>query len=100
MSEQNRTTPLVEESPVVTRPKRRAWLAVLLLLLVAGMLLLPLLHKPKPPAAPGGMGGPGGRGGPPAMGGLNAPTPIETASVTVEPMSVYIDGLGTVTPER
>jgi multidrug efflux system membrane fusion protein len=64
------------------------------------MLLLPLLHKPKPPTVPGGMGGPGGRGGPAGMGGPNAPTPIETASVAVEPMSVYIDGLGTVTPEH
>jgi membrane fusion protein, multidrug efflux system len=42
------------------------------------------------------MGGPGG--GPP--GGASGVTPIQTATVTVEPMSVYIDALGTVTPER
>lgn len=47
------------------------------------------------------MGGPGGPPGAPAgMGGPNAATPIETATVATEPMSVYIDAIGTVTPER
>lgn len=98
MNEQNRTTPLVEESPVITRPKRRNWLALVLLLVASAALISPLLfHKAKPPAGPGGMGGPPG---PPGMGGPNGATPIQTSSVTVEPMSVYIDALGTVTPER
>lgn len=44
------------------------------------------------------MGGPAMA--PPGLGGPNAATPIETAIVTTEPMSVYIDAIGTVTPER
>lgn len=34
------------------------------------------------------------------MGGANAATPIETVTVATEAMSVYIDAIGTVTPER
>lgn len=98
MNEQTRID--IEEKPaVVARPKRRAWLAVVLVLLVTGLLLLPLLlHKNTGPTGPGGMGG---RPGPPGMGGgPNAPTPIDTATVTAGPMSVYIDAIGTVTPMR
>lgn len=46
------------------------------------------------------MGGPGGPPGPPGMGGIGNATPIQTATVSTEPMSVYIDAIGTVTPER
>jgi multidrug efflux system membrane fusion protein len=94
MTEQNRT--LIEEKPPgLTRPKRRAWLAGTLLLLISVALVLPLLlHRSKGPGAPAGMGGP------PGMGGPNAATPIEVATLSSEPMSVYIDALGTVTPER
>lgn len=101
MSEQNKT--LIEEKPrTAAKPKRRAWLAGLLLLVVSGALLLPLLlHKPKGFGGPPGMPGPGGPQGPPGMaGGPNAATPIEAATVTTQPMSVYIDAIGTVTPEH
>lgn len=97
MSEQNQT--IVEEKPKhATRPKRRAWLAGLLFLIVVAALTVPLLMRPH--VTPGGPGGMGGRGGPPGLGGPNAPTLIETAAVATEPMSVYIDAIGTVTPER
>lgn len=97
MSEKSRT--LVEEKPEqATQPKRRGWLAGLLLLIVTGALVVPLwLHRS---GAPAGMGGPGGPPGPPGMGGPNAATPIETQAVANEPMDVYIDAIGTVTPER
>lgn len=100
MSEQNRT--IIEEKPKqTTRPKRRAWLAVLLVVLVTLVLVLPLLRRPAmgPGGGPPGMG-PGGPGAPPGMGGPNAATPIESATVVTEAMHVYIDAIGTVTPER
>lgn len=101
MNEQNRTLIEEEQPPTLNRPKRRRWLAASLVLLISAALLLPLLlHRTKAPGGPGMAGppGPGGPGGPP--GGPNAATPIETATVTTQPMSVYIDALGTVTPER
>ncbi len=93
---------VIQETPTqVKRPKRRAWLAGVLVLFVTGVLLIPLLMRPKTgPGAPG-MAGPGGPpGGPSGLGGPNAATPIETATVNTEPMSVFIDAIGTVTPER
>jgi multidrug efflux system membrane fusion protein len=98
MSEQSRT--LIEEKPKQgTPPKRRGWLAGLLLLIITGALVVPLLlHRS---GAPAGMRGPGGPPGAPGMGGgPNAATPIETATVATEPMDVDIDAIGTVTPER
>ena len=98
MSEQSRT--LVEEKPKqATRPNRRGWLAALLLLVITGALIVPLLlHRSGPRAGgPPGMGGPGGPAG---ISGPNNATPIETATVATEPMNVYIDAIGTVTPER
>lgn len=104
MSEPVHQKALVEEMPThVKRTKRRAWLAGLLLLLITGVLLVPLLMRPKAGAGgPQGMGGPGGPPGGPGggFGGPNGATAIETATVTKEPMSVYIDAIGTVTPER
>lgn len=95
MNDQTRT--IVEEEPgLATRPKRRAWLAAILLLVITAALTVPLLMRPRTGARP--MGGPSG--GPPAMGGFGTATPIETATVATEPMSVYIDAIGTVTPER
>lgn len=100
MSEQNRTV-TEERPPQLTRPKRRAWLAGLLVIVVIAALAVPLLlHRPAMPGRPGGMPGPGGPPGPPGMGGPNGATPIETAPVSTEPMSVYIDAIGTVTPEH
>lgn len=100
MSEQNRT--IVEEKPKhATRPKRRAWLAGLLFLIVVAALTAPLLMRQHiVPSGPAGFPGRGGPGAPPGMGVPNAPTLIETATVATEPMSVYIDAIGTVTPER
>jgi multidrug efflux system membrane fusion protein len=101
MSDGKQTTIHPEERPTEDRieprrrhAKRRAWLAIVLLLLVAGALTLPLLHKPKVQATMGfGQRG----GGPPGMGGM---TLVQTAKVTAEPMNIYIDALGTVTPEH
>lgn len=94
---------ITEQKPKqATRPKRRAWLAVLLLLVITAVLTVPLFMRSRmSPGGQPGMGGPGGPPGAPAgMGGPNAATPIETATVATEPMSVYIDAIGTVTPER
>ncbi|HLH04125.1 MAG TPA: efflux RND transporter periplasmic adaptor subunit [Bryobacteraceae bacterium] len=97
--EQTNRTLVEEKSRQVTQPKRRAWLAAVLVLLITAALLVPLwLRQKQGPAAPGfaGPGGPPGAG----LGGPNAATPIETATVQTEPMSVFIDAIGTVTPER
>ena len=92
---------LIEETPTrLKRPKRRAWLAGVLVLLITAVLLVPLLMRPRVTPGGAGMGGPGGPPGGPGMGGPNAATPIETATVKAEPMSVFIDAIGTVTPER
>lgn len=97
MTEQNRS--IVEEKPqVAARPKRRGWLAALLLVLITAALVVPLFLRQRTGSpGPGGMRGPGG---PPGFGGPNGATPIETATVKTEPMNVYIDAIGTVTPER
>lgn len=98
MSEQQRT--IIEEKPQVpVRPKRHGWLAALLLAIITAALLVPLfLRSHRAPGVAPGMGGPGGP--PPGFGGPNGATPIETATVKTQPMNVYIDAIGTVTPER
>lgn len=97
----NETGTVVQEKPRQVKPKRRAWLAGVLVLLITGALLIPLLVRNKSGAGGPGMGGPGGPpGGPGGFGGANAATPIETATVATEPMSVFIDAIGTVTPEH
>jgi multidrug efflux system membrane fusion protein len=72
--------------------KKKHWLAWLLVLLVCGLLLLPLLHKPKSAGAfgPGGPGGPGGPAG--------AATSVTVSKVESGPMDIYLNALGTVTP--
>src|SRR5437764_4792116 len=97
MSDGKQTTIPTEERTEPRRryAKRRVWLAALLLLLVAGALTLPLLHKPKAQTQMG-FGRPGA-GGPPGMGAM---TLVQTAKVSAEPMNIYIDALGTVTPEH
>jgi multidrug efflux system membrane fusion protein len=101
MSEQNQI--IVEEKPKVLRHrKRRRWLAALLFVIICAILSIPLLMRPRTgTGGPQAMGGPGGPpGGGPGFGGPNAPTPVTTATVTTEPMSVFIDAIGTVTPEK
>lgn len=73
------------------QPKKRHWLAWLLVVVVAGLLLLPLLKKVGAPK----MGGPGGM--PPGMG---AGTTVTAEAVKTGNMPVYIDALGTVTPQQ
>ena len=68
-------------------PKKRHWLAWLVVLVVVGLLLLTLLHKSaKPP--------PMGRG--PMGGGAT----VTTEQVKSGSMPIFIDALGTVTPQQ
>lgn len=67
-------------------PKKRHWLAWLVVVIVAGLLLVPLLHKGRAAGPPGmGRGGPGG-------------TAVTTEKVQIGDMPIFIDALGTVTP--
>lgn len=71
--------------------KKKHWLAWLLVLIICVALLLPLLHRSKPSQMGGFPGGPGASG---------ASTPVAIAKVETGPMDIYIDALGTVTPQQ
>lgn len=88
----NAHAPVTSPAPApVPPPKKRHWLAWLVVLVVAGLLLVPLLHKAKGGAPPGmGRGGPMGGGG----------TAVTTQKVEIADMPIYIDALGTITPQQ
>lgn len=77
-------------APASPPPKKRHWLAWLVVLVVGGVLLVPLLHKSKAPSPGMGRGGPGGPGG----------TAVSTEKVQLADMPIFIDALGTVTPQQ
>lgn len=64
-------------------PRKRRWLAWLLVLVVIGLLLIPLLHKQKN----------AGMGMPPMSG-----TSVDVEAVQQGSMDLFLDALGTVTP--
>jgi len=70
------------------RNKKRL-LAWTLVLLICALLLLPLFHQTKVPAA----GGPGG----PSAGGA---AEVNVATAATGSMDIYLDALGTVTPQN
>lgn len=75
--------------------RKKKWLAWILALLVCGVLLLPLFHRAK--LAPLAMG-PGGPGGPGPMSSGNAE--VNVAKATPGSMNIYLDALGTITPQN
>jgi len=77
--------------------KKKHWLAWILALLICGVLLLPLFHHSKPPQFAAGPGGPGGPGGPIGGGGS---AEVNIAKATPGTMDIYLDALGTVTPQN
>ena len=83
----------INEAPATKTRSKKHWLAWLLVFLIVGTLLLPLLHHSAGP------GGPGGPGGPPG-GGPGGGTSVTVASVNQGSMDVFLDALGTVTPEH
>ena len=84
MSEQQAA---VQSFPLPARGKKKHWLAWLLVLLVCGALLLPLLHKSKTADTAG------------FPGGSAAGTMVTAATVQSGGMDIYLDALGTVTPQ-
>jgi multidrug efflux system membrane fusion protein len=77
--------------------KTRHWLAWLLVLAVIAVLLLPLLHKrPAEAEAAGG----GGRGGGRGVSFSGDTTPVTLAQVKTGDMPIYLDAMGTVTPQN
>jgi len=75
--------------------KTRHWLAWLLVIAVTVVLLLPLLHKRPAAAEAASGGGRGGRG----VSFSGETTPVNLAKVTVGEMPIYLDAMGTVTPQ-
>jgi multidrug efflux system membrane fusion protein len=75
--------------------KTRHWLAWLLVTAVTVVLLLPLLHKRPAAAEAASGGGRGGRG----VSFSGEATPVNLAKVTVGEMPIYLDAMGTVTPQ-
>jgi len=107
-----------DNDPAVRQtPRKRRWLAWILVLIVCGILTIPLLLPTMPPGGmPPGMG-PGGPGGAPTKGAgpsgeapkslgspssvlaaTNNSTPVTTAKVQSGHMDIFLDALGTVTP--
>ena len=80
--------PPAEPPPPPAAPKKRHWLAWLVVLVVVGLLLLPILHRSAKPTMAMGRGGPGG------------PTAVTTDVVKNGSMPIFIDALGTVTPQQ
>jgi multidrug efflux system membrane fusion protein len=72
--------------------KTRHWLAWLIVLAVTGALLLPLLHKRSVAAESAGGGGRG-------VSFSGDATPVNLAQVKVGEMPIYLDAMGTVTPQ-
>jgi multidrug efflux system membrane fusion protein len=72
--------------------KTRHWLAWLIVLAVTGALLLPLLHKRSIAAESAGGGGRG-------VSFSGDATPVNLATVKVGEMPIYLDAMGTVTPQ-
>lgn len=87
------TPPAVEKIPAT----KHRWLARLIVLLVAVLLMLPLLHKSAPITAMG----PGAPGGPPGGpgGGANGAASVTVSTVKAGRMQIFLDALGTVTPQ-
>ena len=83
------------DSTVRPRKKKR-WLAWTMVLLVCGILLLPLFHRVKP-AQFAMAGGPPGPGGP---GPMASSAEVNIAKVVPGSMDIYLDALGTVTPQN
>ena len=77
--------------------KTRHWLAWLLVLAVTAVLLLPLLHK-RPAEAEAAAGG--GRGGGRGVSFSGDATPVNLAQVKTGDMPIYLDAMGTVTPQN
>ncbi len=75
--------------------KTRHWLAWLVVVAVTGVLLLPLLHKRSVAAEAAAGGGRGGRG----VSFSGDATPVSVAKVQTGDMPIYLDAMGTVTPQ-
>lgn len=103
MSEQQDESQIpLQKSSAATGPKKRKWLAWLLVFLLCVVLALPLLHKPPmsgafPAGGPPGGGPPGGGSGKAFAAASNAVS-VTSAKVETGPMNIYLDALGTVTP--
>jgi multidrug efflux system membrane fusion protein len=91
MNQTDRQEPSLETAP--GQRKKRHLLAWLLMLMICGVLLLPMMHRVKAVEfnGPPGPGGPG-----PGAGG----TEVNVATASTGSMDIYLDALGTITPQN
>jgi multidrug efflux system membrane fusion protein len=82
------------ETPETGEPRRRPWLLIASVIVIAAFLFFHFRGGGKPPAAQGQTGGKGGPGGK----GPERPVPVLAATAKTRDVGVYLNGLGTVAP--
>jgi multidrug efflux system membrane fusion protein len=88
--------PPAPETPEPGEPRRRHWLLIASVIVIAAFLFFHFFHRGggKAPAQ-GGKGGPGGAAG---GRGPQGPVPVLAATAAAKDVGVYLNGLGTVAP--
>ena len=86
--------PPAPETPETGEPRRRPWLLIASVIVIAAFLFFHFRGGGKPPAAQGQAGGKGGPGGK----GPERPVPVLATTARTKDVGVYLNGLGTVAP--
>ncbi len=87
--------PPAPEHPETGEPRRRHWLLIASVIVIAAFLFFHFFHRGGKAPAQGDQGASGGKGG---KGGAQAPVPVLAATAVTKDVGVYLNGLGTVAP--